>query len=161
MDDRRRDLLAAIERAFHGVELGDGVSLHETVVLDDYGGPEERRAARAGDEKHDWRKLIGDPDLGRIGYVGGPAFYDDAGLRFHLPAYLSLAVIDFGRPDAEPALDSLMFTLTHFSDYNWKRLSALDAAQRRCVREVLLFLRQEHELESTDLNSAIEGYWSE
>ena len=32
--------------------------------------------------------------------VGGLSFYDAVGLRFHLPAYLSLAVIDFDRERA-------------------------------------------------------------
>src|SRR4051794_3453037 len=112
MSERQRSLLRAIEEAFRDVKLGDGVSLHETVVIDNYGGPEERAAARAADEKHDWRKLVGDPDLVRISGVGGLSFYDAGGLRFHLPAYLSLAVTDFEREDADNILDSLMFHLT-------------------------------------------------
>ena len=161
MEERRQRLLAAIEEAFRGVELSDGVSLHETVVIDDYGSTEERQAARERDEKQDWRKLIGAPELARIGGVGGLSFYDAAGLRFHLPAYLSLAVIDFDREDADLVLESLMFTLTHFSEYNVGRLASLSRAQRKCVREVLLFLRGEYELESAELDRAIEGYWSD
>ncbi|HJT78348.1 MAG TPA: DUF6714 family protein [Gemmataceae bacterium] len=63
MTERQSGLLRLIEEAFRGVELGNGVSLHETVVLDRYGGPAERRAARESDERQDWRKLIGDPEL--------------------------------------------------------------------------------------------------
>lgn len=159
MSETGRRVLQEIESAFRGVELGDGVSLHETVAIDDYGGSEERLAARAGDEKHDWKKLIDDPEFAHIGRVGGPCFYDAAGFRFHLPAYLSLAVIDFDRPEAEGALESLMFSLTHFSEYNCNRLSILDGPQRRCVRKVLEFLRETHELESEELDRAIEGYW--
>ena len=110
MENRRERLLEAICEAFRGVELGDGVSLHETVVIDNYGGIDERLAARNRDETCDWRKLINDPELARWGGVGGFSFYDAAGLRFHLPAYLSLAVIDFDREDAELVLDSLMKT---------------------------------------------------
>jgi hypothetical protein len=44
--------------------------------------------------------------------MGGVSFYDATGLRFHLPAYLSLAVTDFEREDANNVLDSLMFHLT-------------------------------------------------
>jgi hypothetical protein len=156
----RQQLLNAIERAFNEVELGEGVSLHETVVIDNHGSTQERQAARLGDERCDWRRLIGDPEVGRIGYVGGPCFYDAAGLRFHLPAYLSLAVTDFERPDADRALDSLMFNLTKFSEYNLGRLKILNPTQRRCVRDVLVFLRRCYELESAELDEAIEGYWS-
>src|SRR5262245_7669952 len=141
MSERRQRLLAAIEEAFRGVQLGDGVSLHETVIIDNYGGPEARAAAREPDEKHDWRRLVGDPELVRISGVGGLSFYDAAGLRFHLPAYLSLAVIDFDRVDAGNVLESLLFHLTHFSEYNVGRLSVLDSAQRQCVQNVLTFLR--------------------
>src|SRR5258708_1653742 len=134
MSERQQQQLQAIEHAFHGVELGDGVTLHETIVIDNYGGLKAPQAARAPDENHDWRKLIGDPDLARISGVGGLSFYDAAGLRFHLPAYLSLAVIDFERVDADHALEDLMFDLTHLDEYNAGRLAILDSTQRNCVR---------------------------
>ena len=160
MTERQRHLLQMIEDAFRGVELGDGVSLHETIAIDNYEDAARREAARALDEKQDWRKLIGAPALVEIVYVGGLSFYDAVGLRFHLPAYLSLAVTDFDRVDAGNLMESLMFHLTHLNDYSLARFSILDGPQRQCVREVLMFLRGEHELESTELDQAIEGYWS-
>jgi hypothetical protein len=51
MIERQRGLLRLIEDAFGGVALGDGVSLHETVVIDLYGGRAERLAAREPDEE--------------------------------------------------------------------------------------------------------------
>lgn len=144
MTERQRGLLRLIEEAFRGVELGDGVSLHETVVLDDYGGPEERRAARQLDEKHDWRKLIGNPELIRptsmdrqTAGLGGLSFYDAAGLRFHLPPYLSLVVTDPATEDAQTVAADLLFHLSSssMSDYNQERFTLLSAAQRTCVRE--------------------------
>jgi hypothetical protein len=160
MDERRQRVLAIIEEAFRGVELGDGVSLHETVVIDDYGSSEERRAAREPDEKRDWRKLIADPELTSICGVGGLSFYDAAGLRFHLPAYLSLAVIDLDSEDTDDVMGSLMFQLTNICKYNASRFSILSLTQCQCVREVLTFLRDEYELASTELDHAIAGYWS-
>ena len=160
MSDRQRDLLRAIEEAFHHVELGEGVSLHESVVIDNHGSPEERQAARMQDEKQDWRKLVSDPELVRIAGVGGLCFYDAAGLRFHLPAYLSLAVMDFDRPDANQIFENLMFHLTDLDEYNLSRLSILTLSQRECVRDVLVFLRETYELEDTELDQAISGYWS-
>lgn len=160
MSERRQQLLTAIEDVFRGVELGSGISLHETVVIDNYGDSAERTAARLPDEKCDWQRLVSDPELARIAGVGGLSFYDAPGLRFHLPAYLSLAVIDFDRADAGHVLEILMFTLTHFSEYNVGRLSILSAPQRQCVRDVLAFLRAEYELESAELDEAIAGYWS-
>jgi hypothetical protein len=160
MDERRHRLLSIIEEAFSGIELGDGVSLHETVVIDNYGSLKERQAARQPDEKHDWKQLVGDPELVQISGVGGLSFYDAAGLRFHLPAYLSLAVMDFDREDAGNVLEDFMFHLTHVCEYNVGRFSVLNHAQRQCVRDVLIFLRGEYELESVELDQAIEGYWT-
>ena len=92
MDDRQQRLLDSIERAFHGVELGNGVSLHEAKVVDDYDTRAQRLAARTSDEKHDWRKLIDDPKLLQLCRLGALSFFDAAGLKFHLPACLSRAV---------------------------------------------------------------------
>ncbi len=162
MTERQRELLRLIERVFRGVELGDGVSLHETVIIDDYGDLEERRSAREPDEKHDWRKLVGDPELKR---VSGMSFYDAAGLRFHLPAYLSLAVSDADGTDASNVLADLLYTLTHIPEFNRERFAVLSVPQRACVREVLKYLRNLHDLPENapiiaELDQAVEGYWA-
>ncbi|MEG4146378.1 DUF6714 family protein [Microcoleus sp. Pol12B5] len=161
MSERQQQLLDNIARAFRGVELGDGVSLHETTLIDLYEGPSARQEARLLDEKHGWRKLVGDPALSQLRWA--LSFYDATGLRFHLPAYLSLAVTDFDlREDAGDVLESLMFLLTNLSEYNQERLSILDSPQRRCVKDVLVYLRDEYEyeLEGLELDQAIGGYWN-
>jgi hypothetical protein len=155
MTDRQHRLLQTIQHAFRRVELGDGISLHETVVIDDYGGREAQQVARIPDEKHDWRKLIDDPELARICGVGGLSFYDAVGLRFHLPAYLSLAVQYSDRDEVSNVVESLLFHLTHVSEYNLERFSILDDAQRRCVWEVLLYLR-----DVSDLDPVTQSYWN-
>jgi len=159
VSERQHQLLAAIEAAFRGIELGDGVSLHETVVIDDYGTEGQRRAAREPDEKHDWRRLVRDPDLARICWVGGLSFYDAAGLRFHLPAYLSLAVIDWEAEASGEILGSLLYHLTSLDGYNRGRFAILTAGQRRCVADVLAFVRDEYELERGDIDRAIAEFW--
>ncbi len=163
MHDRRQQLLDHIGRAFAGVELGDGVSLHETQVIDAYGSDDECEAARAPDEKVDWRKLVADPDFPRIcGSYGGMSFFDAAGLRFHLPACLSLAVTDpeGTNIDVNDILGSLEFHLTDLSEYTLERLAILDPAQRACVREVLVYLRDAGGIDGDQVDEAIAGYWS-
>lgn len=140
MDDRRQRLLGLIEQAFQGVNLGNGVSLHQTIVLDEYGSQAEQDAARSTDEQHDWRKLIDDPEFARINYYGGFSFYDAAGMRFHLPAYLSVVVKD---PNCETRWN-LQSHLADLDVVDDNRFSLLDADQKRCVWEVLIFLRDEH-----------------
>lgn len=163
MDEKQRRLFDRIDRTFDGVILGDGVSLHETSVIDHYGTDEERLAARNPDEKLDWRKLIDAPDLTRLFSIGpsGLSFLDAEGLRFHLPACLWRVVRDPEDGETGNMLESLMFQLTHLSEYTLGRLAILNDSQRDCVRDVLVNLRDVWELKDSELDRAIEDYWSQ
>jgi hypothetical protein len=160
VDEQQQRLLASIEEAFRGVELGDGVSLHETRVIDDYGDAEERQAARVGDEKHDWRKLIDDPNLTKCARGQGFCFFDAMGFRFHLPACLVTLVKDpYVENEIWELLESVLFCLTHSSDHNLKVLAILSGVQRACVCDVLCYLREKLELKDEALDRALERYW--
>lgn len=162
MEDRQRQMLAHIDRAFASVELGDGVSLHESHVIDDYGTAEERRAAREPDEKADWRRLVDHPDLTvyfGIGY-SGLCFLDAAGARFHLPACLYRAVRDIEQDGIGNMFESLYYLLTRLGEYNVGRLAILSDDQRACVRECLGYFRETLESDDEELVRAIDGYWS-
>ena len=156
----RDDLIKQIEAAFEGVTLGQGVSLHETIVIDDYGSQAQRAAARKNDELHDWKKVLADPRFPKVHGVGGLSFYDSEGLRFHLPAYLLLAL----SPVYEDVTESLMFTLTSCNDYNKSRFAILNEAQRQAVRNFLLYLRQsggpEFDYDQPRIRQALDEYWT-
>jgi hypothetical protein len=50
VDDTSRDaLIAEITAAFDGVELGDGVTLHQARAIDDYYPPQIQKAKRLND----------------------------------------------------------------------------------------------------------------
>lgn len=149
-----------IANAFQDVRLGTGVSLHETIIIDGYGTEAERAAARVGDELDDWRKLLDIQDFSKITWIGGLPFYDSEGLRFHLPAYLTLAIRDFESDYCADLLENLMFLLTNLSEYNRMRLSILTPKQRSCVHDVLNYLRKTYELDSEELDRAIVEYWA-
>lgn len=163
VNERRRQLLSHIDRAFAGVTLGDGVSLHESEVIDNDGTDEERRVAREPDEKTDWRRLVDHPDLTAYfgsGY-GGLSFLDAAGVRFHLPACLSRVVRDFDNHDDELSgmFASLCWLLTRSDQYNRGRLAILGDEQRACVRECLVLFREALASNDSELDRAID-YWS-
>ena len=170
MEERRQQLLRLIDRAFDGVTLGDGVSLHESKVIDGYGSLEERLAARGPDEKTDWHRLIDDPVLTvyfGIGY-GGLCFLDAAGVRFHLPACMYRVVRDKLDDDASSwssgdgvcgMFESMFLLLTDQSGYNLSRYTLLSNEQRVCVRECLVFFRTEMQIADEALDLAID-YWS-
>lgn len=159
MSPRSEEIEAMIADAFNGVRLGSGVSLHETLVIDQHGTDAQRARARAVDEHNDWFKLINLPALKELAWIGGLSFYDAEGLRFHLPAYLTLAVRNFECEEAGNVLEILMSHLTLISDYNQERFSILSDQQRLCVHDVLVYLRETYELESDELDQAIVGYW--
>ncbi len=163
MDEQRQRLLDQIDSAFAGVELGDGVSMHESVVIDDYGTCEQRVAARTPDEKLDWRKLIDDPELIWLfsPLNAGLCFLDATGLRFYLPACLSLGVrYPEGGEEVGDMLVSLEFCLKDLSAHSLERLAILNDAQRSCVRDVLTYFRDSRDWEDQELDQAIAGYWS-
>jgi hypothetical protein len=163
VDERRRQLLEHIERAFSGVQLGDGVSMHESEAIDNYGTAEERRIAREPDEKEDWRRLVDHPDLTlyfSIAYAG-LCFLDAPGLRFHLPACLYRAVRDIDKDDIYDMFESMCYLLLDPDEYNRNRLAILSGGQRACVRACLVYFRDMVESHAEELDRAIIGYWSQ
>lgn len=67
---------------------GDGVTLHETEVIDMYGSKAQRRTARKKDTDQRWWD-VRDEWIESFGGAGGLSFFDDAGFRYYLPAYMS------------------------------------------------------------------------
>jgi len=107
MSDKARSVIDAIEKAFGGVRLEDGVSLREAIVLDNYGTDEERQRARLQDEPEDWRKI---PDETIADYSASLAFLDAKGMRFYLPAFMCFAVRNYQHSDSA-SIDYTLYTL--------------------------------------------------
>ncbi len=84
-DDARASLIAEITSAFRDVLRGDGVSLHETNILDDYGGPAARLEAREWDTDTHWWELTDEDLYARHVYL---SYLDAESLRYYLPAYM-------------------------------------------------------------------------
>jgi hypothetical protein len=103
IEELRQAALRAVAAAFAAVRLGDGVSLHETVVIDDGGDAAERQAARRRDPEERWQEVTA-ATLARV--PSALSFLDARGLRFYLPAYMT-ASLEAGEPDRD-----LIFALT-------------------------------------------------
>src|SRR3569623_1426720 len=125
-DERRVEDL--IRTAFRGVKLGNGVGLRQGRGLDNYAGAEALAKLRPDDEKDDW-SAISFEDLNA--YNGSLSFFDAEGMRFHLPAFLIQDLKGI-------AVGDLIFHLTCSGHKNARRFTALNADQRRAVREYLL-----------------------
>ncbi|MFG6099650.1 DUF6714 family protein [Leptothoe sp. ISB3NOV94-8A] len=56
-ENKKLALIKEINEAFDGVAREDGVTLHEAMVIDDYGSPAERAEARAQDTEDQWQDV--------------------------------------------------------------------------------------------------------
>ncbi|KQV60042.1 hypothetical protein ASC95_00750 [Pelomonas sp. Root1217] len=83
--NRRDRVLQQIHEAFRDVRLGDGVTLHEALAIDDGASATERQAARRLDTAQHWQD-VPDEHLGRHEAV--LSFLDLTGYVFYAPAYM-------------------------------------------------------------------------
>lgn len=126
-----------IVNAFAEVSLGNGVSLREADVIDDYGTLNERAAAREQDELDDWQWI---PDEYIENHSSVLCFMDDQGLRFHLPAYMRFALLRY-RESESMSIDATIY-----------RLSDPD-----CIKRLLAYLTdQQVDAIKTFLNTCLE-----
>jgi hypothetical protein len=141
----------AIETAFAGVTLGNGVGLREAQGLDDYADAATCAVYRANDEKDDWHRI---PSEALQHCHSSLHFFDAEGMRFHLPAYL-LADL---RDDSGIDLD---FSLTQTINYD--RFSLLSDIQRRAVRSFLLHLLDDpdYQFGRPQIIRALDDYWTD
>lgn len=158
MDKRQPQLLTReylkqeIRDAFSKVRLGGGIGLWEGQSIDDYESPEQQSKSRGKDQKADWTKLSED-DLNDC--YSSLSFFDAEGMRFHLPAYMCLAI------DGMDQTDSVVFQLTGIDEYRLKRFELLNSAQREAIAHFLQwYMRQEdHEPHRDEIQAAIDSYW--
>lgn len=83
------DLLSLIEKSFDGVERGDGITLHQASVIDDYGSEEDFVAAAKLDTETRWQDI---PDSTLTANPHSFTFLDAHGFRYYIPAAMSFAV---------------------------------------------------------------------
>lgn len=143
-------LIPAIEIAFRKVTLGSGVSLMETIALDDHADEETQSNIRAKDEKEDWQRICG------TSLQGIPTFFfDAAGFRFHLPAFMCAHL------RGEIDLCFLAPLTAPFSDLSRREeiISLLTPAQKSVFRQYLEFLLEDPPVHGSDIREAIKKLW--
>lgn len=113
------ELIRQVQLVFPDRLLGDGVSLDEAFVVDDYGTDEERASAKANDPtaKLRWTEVVDHPQLFdrlRCG-TGGYNFMDDTGREFYIPAVL-VTLLRQAEPDWNQAY-TLAIQFEHFLEF--------------------------------------------
>ncbi|MHB0954743.1 MAG: DUF6714 family protein [Pirellulaceae bacterium] len=124
----------SIRVAFEGVKLENGRSLCEGRAIDDNLSPAEWQLLKRPEPDLDWQNL----DAAVLRYHSDAlSFLDGKGLRFYLPAFMSLMLDNDCCNDGVP--DDLVGTLLHKSTV--QTLGPIfTLRQRRCTVEFLSFL---------------------
>lgn len=151
LDRRAVALLGLIEAAFPPRALGDGVSLSQALLADDWSDdPAQLRAAKAADTTGDWRD-VSEAALERaFAACSVYTYLDDDGIAFYLPAALRnpLGDVEYWTADyltrAPTARGGRVAEET---------VAALDltSAQARCVALTLAWLLALHDRDGTPL----------
>ncbi|MCC9604860.1 DJ-1/PfpI family protein [Blastopirellula sp. JC732] len=143
----KEELIAFIRAAFAGVTLGDGVGLLQGQGLDDYASAEELAKIREQDEKLDWSRIP--PDLLNC-CESSLSFFDGAGMRFHLPAFLVADLEGTFHQDIQ----------VRVIGGSAESFGLLTSLQREAVRRYLKFLYKRFSHQEENLE-ALAGYWNE
>tara|TARA_B100001093_G_C26430581_1_gene843824 strand:- start:174 stop:659 length:486 start_codon:yes stop_codon:yes gene_type:complete len=148
--NQKEELLFLINAAFENVELDGGVSYLHAESLDMFEDDYDKSISNPLNEKRNWKSLINYHDFKKGDGVF--SFYDSIGLRFYLPVYLTIAVLN----PKEETVDSLLYTLTNKDD---KRFEILNKQQCKCIHRVLQFIRfnsgYEHEFSWGDIDNSL------
>lgn len=156
----RADLLRAIAHAFADVSRDGGVSLHETAVIDGYGGPGEAAQARALDRDRVWQE-VPHAELEAVSGVGGIVFLDPVGWRYYLPAYMTWLAAGAGASCRTIAAESLLSSLCPgpADTEELPRYRLLDARQAAAVAQFLRFVVRYVPSHRSGAEQALAAYW--
>jgi len=126
-------LFREIEIAFDGIELGDGVSLHQALAIDDWASKANIAAARAFDTEQRWQD-VADEKVKR--FFDTLNFMDAEGLRFYLPRFMTYAIHNEATDyDVRQAVLWQIETVNH-------RLLLLSERQQAAVKAFLDYFSQ-------------------
>jgi hypothetical protein len=158
----REGIVGEIRRAFGHVSRGDGVTLHEATVIDDYGSDEERAVARALDPDLDWQDV---PDHLIEEHQETLCFVDVKGFCYYLPAYMVWALRHYDGNSNSFSLDHSIYSLMssehkELREWQSERFSAFKDQQAKAICRFLRFMAlQEDFVDTKAAREAIDAYW--
>lgn len=150
-------VIQQIESAFAEVSREDGITLHEADVIDSYGSPAERLAAREKDTDTCWQDVPAEV-IARL--YCSLTYLDPIAWRYYIPAYLVWTLKNYTTSDSN-SLDSTLYSLDlTLEDYDLPKFEALNLAQSQAVSQFLTFIFQYGDtfLQQT-AHSALTQYW--
>jgi Family of unknown function (DUF6714) len=157
----RESIIDEIRQAFGRVSREDGVTLHEAVVIDNFGSEEERIAARALDPDLCWQDV---PDHLIEDHHEALCFVDPKGFCYYLPAYMVWALRHFETSESV-SVDHAIYSLTLSGDqqlraWHLERFRVFGAHQAKAICRFLRFMAaQENFVDAQQALAALERYW--
>ena len=149
-----------ITKAFDGVSRQDGISLHEAIVIDNYGSDIERAKARQKDRESRWQDI---PDEWIAKFDSILCFLDPKGWRYYIPAYMIWSLKHYTNSHSN-TLNSTIYTFIwsgFLDDYYLPRFAILNLEQSKAVHQFLQFMATHAEdyADTDSAKEAIEKYW--
>ena len=162
-NERKAALIKLITSAFENVKRGNGVSLHEADVIDDYGSKEERAAARLLDTDYCWQDV---PEAEIARHHSRISFLDAEGFRYYAPVYM-LWTLKYHKT-SDSASDFVLYAFnpnlnTNLYEYQMERFSLFTEEQNKAVCCFLQFMSVygEDNFDREDATKALIGYWDQ
>jgi len=118
-----------IQSVFSGIQLGNGMTIHEADLEGAYTEEIVRVNARSKDCETNWNEV---PDWKLERFSSAITFFDDDGFRFYLPALL-IWCLRKGKHTNEYTFFSVICHLTSKSQINEKTFSKLSYEMKNCV----------------------------
>jgi hypothetical protein len=155
-------IIAEIENAFAEVRRGNGITLHETDVVDACGSARERAKARKRDTDERWQDV---PDDDIESHQSALCFLDPEGFRYYLPAYMRWSLLHYKSSDSL-ASDSTIYSLgpagnKGVTDWNRERWGVFTERQTQVILAYLRFMVEHGDGCSDNFMAdlAINAYW--
>jgi hypothetical protein len=160
-DTLHEQIIKEIHQAFAHVSRGNGVTLHEAEVIDDYGSPGERKSARALDLDERWQDV---PDHLIEDHHDTLCFVDPKGFCYYLPAYMVWALRNYKTSDSlssdHPIYSLMLDGDSSMREWHLNRFKRFDNQQAKAICRFLRFMsKDEDHADAVAARKALDQYW--
>ena len=160
--DIRAELIRNIRSAFAHVQRGDGITLHQARVIDDYGGEAAQQVARTKDVDVHWWD-VPDQWIETLGDV--LSFLDPTGFRYYIPAYM-VWTIEHYQTSHSLTVDFTIYALGLHKDrneYKLRNFELMDEAQSQAICRFLRYLVKfgGFDADGSAAQNALDKYWGQ
>jgi hypothetical protein len=155
-------VIELIRHAFRDVSRENGVTLHEALVIDEYGSEAERSAARKLDTDCHWEDVPGQLIEASESVL---CFVDARGLRYYLPAYMVWSLRHFRTSESfshNHTICSLHLSPSgRLRHWDLDRFEVFNDEQARAICGFLRFMAQQDEdiVFADTARQALCAYW--